>query len=233
MDGVRAVIIGQCYEGALREPLERLGVEVLLCPPNPVPDARLACHADLSLFYMGGKRILVAQQAAEERFLQELSDIGLEPVICGGPKGERYPLDAAMCAAFAGGFVFHNPKISCPELLEWAGDRLVPVRQGYAKCALCSLGDAAITADPGVASAAESAGLKVLRIAPGYIELAGFDYGFIGGSAACLDDVVAFTGRLDSHPDGDRIVSFIRGLGKGPLFLTDNKIFDVGSMIVV
>lgn len=234
MDGARAVIIGRCYEKALREPLEGLGLEVLLCPPNPVVDARLACHADLSLFRMDGNRILVARQAAAEAFLQGLSDIGLEPIICEGPKGESYPLDAAMCAALAGGLVFHNPGISCPEIVEWAGDRFVPVRQGYAKCAMCPVGEgSAITADPGVAAAAENAGLDVLKITQGHIELEGFDYGFIGGSAACLNDTVAFTGRLDGHPDRDRILDFIYKRGKSPLFLTEKNIFDVGSMIII
>jgi len=231
----RAVIIGRRYETALRGPLEGLGLRVILCPPNPVVDGRLSGHIDLSVLHLGGRDMLVSRHVARDGFLYELEEMGMEPRICDSPAGPRYPQDAAMCAAFVGKYVFHNPRISCPELLEAAGEGLVPVRQGYAKCALCPVSEsAAITSDGGIASAARRVGMDVLFISQGHIVLEGFDYGFIGGSSFRVSDkLLAFTGRLDSHPQERHILDFLENQGLSPVYLTEETAFDIGSAIPI
>lgn len=72
----------------------------------------------------------------------------------------------------------------------------------------------------------------MLRIRPGYIELAGFDTGFIGGAAFRISErALAFTGRLDSHPDRADIEAFLRSRGIEPVYLTDRPAFDIGSAV--
>lgn len=91
-----------------------------------------------------------------------------------------------------------------------------------------------ITSDGGIAAVAGKAGLNVLRIAPGHILLDGFETGFIGGAAFKLSPgLLAFTGRLDGHPDGERIESFLRARRVEPLYLTDSPVFDVGSAVLL
>jgi len=231
----RAVIIGQRYETALRGPLEGLGLRVILCPPNPVVDGRLSGHVDLSVLHLGGRNMLVSRHVAKDSFIYELEEMGMKPRLCDSPTGPRYPEDAAMCAAFVGKYVFHNPRISCPELLEAAGGRLVPVRQGYSKCALCPVSEsAAITSDGGITSAARRVGVDILLISQGNIVLEGFDYGFIGGSAfRASDKLLAFTGRLDSHPQERQILDFLEKQGMSPVYLTEGTVFDIGSAIPI
>lgn len=235
VEKARAVIIGQRYEMALRGPLENLGLRVILCPPNPVVDGRLSGHVDLSVIHLGGKDMLVSHHVAKDGFLYELEEMGMEPRICDSPTGSKYPQDAAMCAAFVGKYVFHNPRISCPELLEAAGERLVPVRQGYAKCALCPVSEsAAVTSDGGIASAARHNGLDILLISQGHIVLEGFDYGFIGGSAFRVSDkLLAFTGRLNLHPQERQILDFLEKQDLSPVYLTEETVFDIGSAIPI
>ena len=134
----------------------------------------------------------------------------------------------------AGDF-FHRLDASSPEALANlpAGLETVNIAQGYAKCSVCVVdGRSVITADRGIAKAALSAGLDVLTVTPGYIELEGFDCGFIGGASFKLaPDVMAFTGTLDGHPDRDAIISFLAVRGIKPLFLTGRPAFDIGSAL--
>jgi hypothetical protein len=76
--------------------------------------------------------------------------------------------------------------------------------------------------------------MHVLRIAPGAVVLDGFPYGFIGGASFKISEKnLAFTGRLDGHPDCERILSFLREREIEPLFLTQEPIFDIGSAIPI
>ena len=76
--------------------------------------------------------------------------------------------------------------------------------------------------------------MDVLRIRPGYIELIGYDYGFIGGAAFLINDhTLAFTGALDRHPDKDRILDFLAQHGVQPVFLTEVPIFDIGGAVAL
>ena len=107
------------------------------------------------------------------------------------------------------------------------------VRQGYSRCAVCTVdADSIITADRGIAVAAESNGMHVLLIRPGYIRLEGYPYGFIGGASCKLaSDKLAFTGSLDIHPDREAILGFLSERGISPVYLSQEPAFDIGSMI--
>ena len=116
--------------------------------------------------------------------------------------GEGYPRDCALNACIAGGRFFHRLDASSPEALANlpAGLETVNIAQGYAKCSVCVVdGRSVITADRGIAKAALSAGLDVLTVTPGYIELEGFDCGFIGGASFKLAP-----GRHGVHRDSGR-----------------------------
>ncbi|MCD8117342.1 MAG: hypothetical protein LUE21_09570 [Oscillospiraceae bacterium] len=76
--------------------------------------------------------------------------------------------------------------------------------------------------------------MDVLEITPGYIELSGYQYGFIGGASFRLDaHTIAFTGTLDRHPDKMRILSFLAKHSVKPVFLTDRPLFDVGGAVLL
>ena len=43
--------------------------------------------------------------------------------------------------------------------------------------------------------------------------------------------LLAFTGSLGAHPDGERIKEFLHSRGVEPLELTDGPLYDVGSIL--
>lgn len=113
------------------------------------------------------------------------------------------------------------------------GITLVPVNQGYAKCSVCAVDERSIiTQDPSIAQAAKRHGLNVLKIQAGRILLPGYDTGFIGGCSGLLGrKLLAFTGSLGAHPDGEWIKEFLHSRGVEPLELTDGPLYDVGSIL--
>lgn len=227
---VSAVIIGEDYVKLLRPALLSMGVETISCPANAAVDPRLRCHCDLSVLHAFDNRLIVTSQVATEAFLAALSGSDAMLEIVDRPISGDYPQDAALCAAIVGGRAFHHRLFSV--LSE--DPRLIQVNQGYAKCAVCPVTEnSAITSDAGIAAAMRKAGIDVLQISPGYIQLPGFNEGFIGGSAFKLSpEVLAFTGSFDKHPDAERILDFIFKQGVHVEILTDLPIFDIGSAVV-
>ncbi|MCD7749821.1 MAG: hypothetical protein LUH42_07205, partial [Oscillospiraceae bacterium] len=159
------------------------------------------------------------------------------------PQGPSYPSDAGLCICDTGSVLFYNPKTVSPQALalvdSYVDSYKVTVAQGYTRCAVCVVAERAIiTADHGIVRAVNNNNINinmdVLEIMPGYIDLVGFDYGFIGGASFKLDEnTVAFTGLLDGHPNRTEILSFLAKHSVKPVFLTNDPIFDIGGAVAL
>lgn len=200
-------------------------------PDNPYVDSRLSGHADLCLFSDGS--VLYASP-----YLQKfLSEQGIEAVFTKSNPGKAYPSDARFNIFCNESCIVYNSISADPEIISKladSGKHLIEVSQGYSACSILGVdSDSFITADEGIYRALEQYKYNVLKIAPGYISLEGFGYGFIGGSAIKPDEsTVAFTGSLSGHPDCDRIIGFIKGKGKSVEFLTNFPVFDIGGAVI-
>lgn len=227
---VGSLAVGERYAALIADALSERGIEVLTLPENPFVDERLASHADLCLLHLGGARFVLSEYLGDSAFADRLLAHNAELSFSPNPLSPQYPYDAALCALVLGNAIFHNSAHTAI-----VSNDLVHIRQGYAKCVVCPVdSSAAITSDPGLAAAMEKRGADVLRIAPGHILLPGFDTGFIGGSSFKLSrDTLAFTGRLDEHPDRDEIERFLDSRGVRPLYLTERPIFDIGSAVLL
>ena len=144
-----------------------------------------------------------------------------------------------MNVCILGDKVIYNPKTVPDTIVKCltTGDRAVQIssRQGYSRCSVCVVSDnAIITADEGICRSAEAHGVNVLKIRPGYIDLPGFDYGFIGGASFKISDTkLAFTGRLDSHPDAEQMIGFASLHNVDIVYITDKPAFDIGGAIPI
>ena len=199
-------------------------------PDNPHISSFLAGHADLSCFYDGESRLYCAPHLKGIRF-------PLESKIINTAQSEKYPNDVQFNGFCINKHASLNKKYFSAEIidkLESAGKCIVNVNQGYAKCCALIVGsNSLITSDTGIYAAATAAGIDVLKIEPGYIDLPGFDYGFLGGSGFIIDcSTIAFTGRLDAHPDKGNIKDFIRKHGKKIEYLSSRPVFDAGAFTV-
>ncbi|MBQ7640517.1 MAG: hypothetical protein IJS91_05970 [Bacteroidales bacterium] len=168
-----------------------------------------------------------------------------DTVYAGDPSKLRpqYPGDIVYNACSTGKHFIHNLKYTAPELLRAAEQHnlaTIHVSQGYAKCSTCVVGeDAIITYDRGIARAAETAGMDVLTIRPGHVELPGYDTGFIGGATGLLTGptsentrpILIFNGDLSAHPDWRAIEDFAAEHGVEVKYFSGWKLTDIGSII--
>lgn len=233
------VIIGEKYCNILQNGVENLGVNILPIPDNPYVDARLSGHADLSVLHLGGNRLLLAPYLKGGSFSQQLEYRGFNIKFADIEQSALYPNDAQINVCILGNKVIYNPKTVPDAIVKYLaiGDRAVQIisKQGYSRCSVCIVSDnAIITADEGICRSAKAHGIDVLKIRPGYIDLPGFDYGFIGGASFKISDTrLAFTGRLDSHPDAEQIIEFASLHNVNIVYITDKPAFDIGGAIPI
>ena len=227
---VGLMAIGKRYAPRLAAPLEKLGVDVLWLPDAPDTDSCLAGHADLSMIHLGAELVVTG---CGDDIVNNLTNRGFKAIRTEGP-GKSYPEDCTLNACIVGSKLIHRLDVTSRTVLgALPYCEKINVAQGYAKCCTCVVDERSIiTSDRGIAAAASDNDIDVLLIAPGYIELEGFDYGFIGGASFKLSaDTMAFTGRLDAHPDYHNIICFLTDRGIRPVFLTSDTAFDIGSAL--
>ena len=203
-----------------------LGIEPVLLPPyKRLPEA-VSCHPDMLLFDLGDALLVYRDYYETNKALFD----GVSVVLTEHAAGNMYPYDVGMDALSLEEFLYCLPQATCPEILL---ERVIsPVKQGYAACsALKVIENAIVTADTSIAKAAEKNGVSVLKITPGHIELPGYEYGFIGGTAFKWDNTLYFAGDLSTHPDGSAIAEFcafhgvkVHSLAKG------TKLRDLGFL---
>ena len=222
---VDRLLLGAKYRRFERA-LEAFGTQVIYLSDIPEVDPRLSGHADLAALATGWRLLLGGAAGAElESDMRALGwETQLVPI-----GGSVYPKDAALNACVIGDFVLHNREISAVSFCE----NFINVRQGYARCAVCVVDEhSIITADAGIARGCEAAGLDVLRVSAGGVELPGYAYGFIGGASFKLaPDVMAFTGDIRSHQDADAILSFLHSRGVEEYCLGGGALLDTGSAV--
>ncbi len=206
------------------EKLSEYGFDLI----DPCPYGAPLTHSDLYVHITPENRVFIAENTSD--CLKELQDA----IIIDKPVGSVYPFDVPLNCVCTGRNLFCNKNTVSRILLTYYTDlnyNIVHVNQGYAKCAVVPLGDALITDDDSVASAAEKNGISYLKVSKGNVRLKGYAYGFIGGSAGVCDNTVFWNGDITSHPECDMILDYMRQKGFRSVNLTDGELYDIGSLL--
>ena len=232
----KRIVIGEEYKDLLDKALTELETEPIFCPANPYVNKKLASHVDLSVLHTGRDEIFLAPNLMSSQFSKLLEDEGFKTIFPLVNMTEIYPNDSFFNLCVLKDSFFYSPKASEKSIINTLIEKKmkpIPVKQGYCRCAVCIVNDRSIiTSDMGIAAAAHVNGINCLLISPGYISLAGYDYGFIGGASFKLSDgKICFTGTLDCHPDQFRILDFLSANNVQPVFLTNKPLFDIGSAV--
>lgn len=234
-----SIILGEKYSHKLSNPLKSLNISPIFVPDNPNVDVRLSGHADLSVLHSGGDKLFLAPYLKRTEFAQNIADMGADIEFADILQRDKYPFDAQLNIALVGNLFIYNSRVSYLSVVKYLtierGFHGINCRQGYAKCSVLVVDESSIiTQDRGIARVANVAGLNVLEIEAGHVALDGFEYGFIGGAGFKLSsNVLAFTGKIDAHPDKERILAFISSRNIMPVYLTDEPVFDIGSAIIL
>lgn len=235
------VLVSEHLPSIFSAKLRELGHTVIALPSDPRLPLPVAAHPDMLVF-------LTQDTLITDRFYYE--HIAQDPIdqICSlgklalrlsdEPPGQDYPHDIRFNAALVGQYLFCAPAYTSPAILSFARSQnitIVPVRQGYAKCSICPVGDhAIISADPSILRAAsKQKDLDVLSIHQSPILLPGYPLGFFGGCCGGDQSHVYICGDLSTHPDEEAIRSFIASHGCKLISLGSDPLFDGGSLFFV
>ena len=218
--------------------LQILGFLPIRMPKSDALPSDVASHPDILLFKDGNTVITSASYA--ESALYVFSDLrehrdDLRLVFSSDDFGNKYPRDAIFNALVMGRYIFLKEDSISKSVLEYADEnRLirVNVKQGYPRCTVLPLNDKmAITSDKGMAKALHGVGVNVLTISEGQVSLPTREYGFIGGAAGVFENTVYFLGSIEKHPDFEKIRDFIALAGMDFVSLSDEMLFDGGTIL--
>ena len=217
-----------------QQALKKLGIEVIPVREHALLPKPCASHPDMLLCHLGGDNVIVGS----EHLFRALQNFGANAVLTEQLPKAPYPKDISLNCLLLGNRLFANLKYTAPEILAHAEQNniaAIAVSQGYARCSVCVVDEnSIITADESIRKAAERIGAEVLLIRPGSIKLPGYDYGFIGGCCGQIGKRhIAFCGKLETHPDGERIRQFLerRNIRITELPSPDGALWDIGGII--
>lgn len=232
---VSLALVDSRYKAGLEDDFANKNILPIFVDPCMDLYPSISCHPDIQCHPLGGNRVVVAPNASES-LKNQLIQHDFEIIVGNTRLESNYPNNIAYNVARIGEFAFHNQRYTDPILkaeLQAQGVEFVHVNQGYAKCSIAIIDEhSMITSDKGIAWAAMGIGLNVMVIAPGYIELPGLDYGFIGGATGLLSrNELGVVGDWQSHIDSRNIEIFLEGRGKTPVTLGKFSFLDIGSII--
>ncbi|MPM74960.1 hypothetical protein SDC9_121949 [bioreactor metagenome] len=233
---VSHVVVGAQYFHILRDPLHDLKITPIKSPVFKQTDARVSSHPDMMMFVCKNK-VFCAPEIKKELHTS-LSSYGFELLAGEKETAINYPENIRFNCLPIGSFFFHKLNHTDPKILydvKFLSLQLIDVAQGYTKCSVAPIADKAlITADQKIAGICEKLGFDVLLIREGFIDLEGYPYGFIGGCCGMIgQNKICFSGRLDHHTDYEKIMLFLDKHKVKPYWLTQQKAFDVGSIIPI
>jgi hypothetical protein len=233
---VGLVIIDGRIDSEIENTLVQKGIKVFKTSAHiDVYDA-VSHHPDIMIHHLGDEHIVYAPGTCEY-LLDKLRKSGFALLKGGTRLGSAYPENVAYNVARVGNVAFHNFKYTDPVLkneLVRRGVELVNVKQGYSKCSISIVDEASIiTADKGIAKAAEANGIEVLLIgSEEKIELPGLSCGFIGGCTGLINkNEWAITGDIINLASANNINEFLERRGVKIVPLSKKSVIDVGTII--
>ena len=211
-----------------------LGIQVIEIRPCKALDKPVSSHADMLIHPLGNKRIVV--ESGEEYLKHQFIQNGFDVLLSNICVSSAYPHDVLFNAGRIGNQLIANVSSLDLTIIRYCAEnqiQIIPVKQGYAKCSIIVVDDhSIITADQSIAEAASVAGIDVLIITQGAVELPGYNYGFLGGACGMIGKhVLAFTGNIQVHPDYLKIKNYCSSKKVELLSLTNTALIDIGGII--
>jgi hypothetical protein len=213
--------------------LKEMKIETVKVRDYPLFSGSVASHADMSFFHYGNDELFCLNGIAAGEWAENFNLIH-----AGEPANDSYPDNVVLnCVRLPRCLICNSITVSEKILEKAYRDSLgiIDTKQGYTKCSVCVLNsESIITDDVSIYNSASKVLSDVTFVTKGSIILENMNYGFIGGCTGLIDkQTVAFNGRIDSHPDHNKIYDALARNGLTALELTDGKLEDIGSIIPI
>lgn len=232
---MKKVVVDSRINKSSKKALYNLGYELIPLPPFPSLQEPVSAHPDMLMFIFG-KNVICHKDylPIAHKEIGEIAALGYDLLLSDEPVSSIYPHDILFNALSLKKNIYARLDSVSNFILELGkseGYSFKNVNQGYAKCSVCPVGeDAAITSDPSLCKAMREDGIDVLLISQKNIRLDGYDTGFIGGCSGSDLENIYFSGNILLHPDGKLISDFCEKHQKKAVSLSDEPLYDVGSL---
>ena len=191
----------------------------------------IACHADVLYLKCNEKDIYVSD--CQVNNISYLKENGYNVHIVGLTAG--YQTESKLNVVITDKTVICNPK-TCLESICADNKEIINVNQGYTKCSTVVLSDNDfITEDYGIYITLKSKGKNCLLIEKGSVLLKGYNYGFIGGASAFLEQekVLLFFGDISKHKNYQEILMFCNSLNINVDYIKNMELTDIGGIVAI
>ena len=219
------------------ENLKKYCGRIILLPPFDALAKPVSAHPDMLLFPIKETRTILTHKRYAEILTPLLIESEYSVLQIPEDAESVYPRDILLNAARVGSKLFCKASHTSTLLLSTMEELKVEpinVNQGYAKCSTLIIDEGAIvTSDSSIADGAEAQGIEVLRVSKEGVALDGYNCGFIGGASGSDSKRIFFCGNIYSHPDGQKRTDFCRKHGKEPISLSEEALYDVGSIFMI
>lgn len=231
---VSHVIMSGEYENIVSQ-IQKLGIKIIKTNQHKALPAAESFHADLQCIHIDNK-IIVLKESKE--LIKQFEEYDINYTECIGKTIPKYPSCIKLCSSILDKYVIANIKGTDKKVIELCEKNnkvILNVNQGYAKCSTAIVSsNSIITSDDSIFKVAKKNNIDVLKIQKGFINLPQYDYGFIGGCCGKLSKyILAFTGKIEDHPDYNNIKSFCRNYNVDMLSLTNNTLLDIGGILPI
>lgn len=150
---------------------------------------------------------------------------------------EKYPGTAYLNAISTKDFFIHNTAITAKALYNYIVDsdkKILDVKQGYCRCTTIPLTDHHfITCDAGIYKTLVRENISAHLIDTGHVTLEGHPYGFLGGSAGVVDDILYFNGDITCHVNYPQIKALCHSLNINISNILGKPLVDIGSILTI
>lgn len=214
------------------------GIETVLVKKNAFLSDDISTHPDCVFVQLNADTAIIDKNSKYiVKKLTNYSDC-LNVIESDGVVMSPYPNDIGLNVTVINGKILCNSKFIDNNIKLYAdnlGFDIIHCNQGYSACSTIVLNNnALITDDTTIHSSAVKNGIDSILISKGSVKLLYRDYGFIGGTCGMIDkNLLAFTGKLNSHPDFELIRAFLYKYNINYIELTEGPLIDIGGIIPV
>ena len=214
--------------------LKNLNYDVIKIPKDNNLYEAINGHTDIQLNILNRHTIIVNKNI-NLSFKKLLKTKNINFIESDSTLSFKYPSNISLNAYITDNYLVHNLKFTDKKILDYCKNKkIIHVNQGYTKCSILPLREKAIiTNDTGIYNTLKSENFDILLLPFGDIELSGFNYGFIGGVGGMIsNDSMAFFGSLDNYAFGNEVKKFLYKYDIKPIYLSNTKLIDRGSLLV-
>lgn len=214
--------------------LKNLNYDVIKVPKDNNLYEAINGHTDIQLNILNRHTIIVNKNI-NLSFKELLKTKNINFIESDSTLSFKYPSNISLNAYITDNYLVHNLKFTDKKILDYCKNKkIIHVNQGYTKCSILPLREKAIiTNDTGIYNTLKSENFDILLLPFGDIELSGFNYGFIGGVGGMIsNDSMAFFGSLDNYAFGNEVKKFLYKYDIKPIYLSNTKLIDRGSLLV-